>query len=340
GIIALMIAAGEAVALAMALASGASFVHVLAIHAVATVALAIWCTFTWRGGGDVAIPVMAFLISLVAGPLGALGAGALAWIGRPTGADQPRLLAGWYARIANSITTDPVSQLCEHVAVGRAVDLSEEPPTSFLHTMSSGPLVERQTVLGIVARKFHFDYLPVLRAALDNPEPVIRVQAAAVAARVRGDLKSEMDRLIAAAASPPIDIGGRLALAAKLDLGIEARLVDQITAQAAGAARDTLLDGCDEREVANWCQRARRHRQLPPFDLAAIRAGGQHAELPSPQWIDAPRLVDSFERRLIRAGRYAALRRVRALLRAGAAHPGARLRSIELRDASPSAAGT
>lgn len=54
---------------------------------------------------------------------------------------------------------------------------------------------ERQRALGLIARHFHPDYAPVLDAALRSPEPVVRVQAAAVVARVREDLKARVASL-------------------------------------------------------------------------------------------------------------------------------------------------
>jgi hypothetical protein len=62
-------------------------------------------------------------------------------------------------------------------------------------------------VLSLIARRFHPDYLPTLSLALVSEEPVIRVQAAAVAAKIRGGLAARAEAALAAAAdlTQPID---------------------------------------------------------------------------------------------------------------------------------------
>ena len=130
-------------------------------------------------------------------------------------------------RIAFSTKTNPVSRLAETIAIGRTVNLAAPLPSSFMDVIERGSLSERQTVLGLIARRFNVDYLPALHLALRSPEPIIRVQAAAVAAHIRGDLNakvlSELARCLDAAVQP----GDALRVAGRIDLAIASGLVEE-----------------------------------------------------------------------------------------------------------------
>ena len=156
----------------------------------------------WRTpGADRTMLALAALATACVGPLGAVGA-VLATLLAPARQTTTPLLEAWYQRIAHSIEIDPTTQLCDMVAIGRAVDLSGGPPPSFAQIMTTGGLGERQALLGHIARHFHVDYLPALKIALANPEPVIRVQAAAVASKVQHALSGIVATWAARTAGP------------------------------------------------------------------------------------------------------------------------------------------
>jgi len=113
---------------------------------------------------------------------------------------QPALLAAWYDRIALSGDIDAVTRLADTVAMGRALRTNETLPRPFADVMASGSLADRQTALGLIARHFSPAYADALKAALVTGEPLVRVQAAAVAVKVRGELKSAVRGGIAQAA--------------------------------------------------------------------------------------------------------------------------------------------
>jgi hypothetical protein len=123
--------------------------------------------------------------------------------------------------------TDEATRLCENVATGRTADLTGHAPASFVAVMERGSLDDRQAALGIIARNFHPDFLPVLMQALKSPEPVIRVQAAAVATKVRGDLRALVDRHAGVTAAAVADSPGALVVAAELEAAIASGLLDE-----------------------------------------------------------------------------------------------------------------
>lgn len=154
---------------------------------------------------DVMPGAMVVAATAVAGPVGALFALAIPRLSPRRGGPSP-LLEAWYHRIALSGDIDAETRLCDNVGSGRTMNLASPPPQSFVEVMTAGGLADKQSALGLIARRFHPDYLPALALALKSPEPVVRVQAAAVAARVRDGLKTRvralLDELEAAVVSP------------------------------------------------------------------------------------------------------------------------------------------
>jgi hypothetical protein len=183
--------------LAAVSAFGGQLILWLVLHvAVVTCAGAV----LWRArmAPDLSPQALAVLATLIAGPLGAaLAAAALASLAR----ERPNrdLLEAWYDRISLAGELDPVTQLYNSVAMGRAVQTTTAMPQRFEVVMTEGSLSDRQAALGLIARKFEPSYAPALRLALVSPEPVIRVQAAAVAVKVRGELKSSIESALARA---------------------------------------------------------------------------------------------------------------------------------------------
>lgn len=145
---------------------------------------------------DASVATLIFLLVLVSGPAGAAAALAmLAFTNRPPAGSAT--LAAWYRRLADAGAVETATAMHDRVAAGRVLRFDAAPPARFLEVIATGSLEERQTALGLMARKFDPRYAPALEAALRSPEPVVRVQAAAVAARVRGDLKGRVATLLA-----------------------------------------------------------------------------------------------------------------------------------------------
>lgn len=199
---------------------------------------------------DLSAPLLTLIATSVAGPLGALvGVLSLAWLARPV-APAP-LLQAWYDRIALSTTVDPETELSDRIASGRVLDTSAPPPLALVGIIRTGTLEERQAALGLIARFFHMNYLAALSDALSSDVPVIRVQAAAVAARIRPRLAEETDRRIAEAADllrdseRPAAHDRSLQLVRELDQAIESGLIDKPVADAAAAIAARLTADID-----------------------------------------------------------------------------------------------
>ncbi len=149
--------------------------------------------------------LLAFAV-LIAGPFGAVGGLLIGWLSRPERDDVERLSA-WYQRIALSTDLSATTRHSDRILTGRVANMAAAMPQSFSAVLDHGNVRDKQIVLGLIARRFHPAYLAALKLALVSDEPVIRVQAAAVAAKIRGDLAVRAEAALDAAADPtmPID---------------------------------------------------------------------------------------------------------------------------------------
>ncbi len=193
-----------------------------------------------RACTDGGYAVLAIVATLATGPFGALGALLMPRLARRNPASEA-LLSAWYARIALSAEQDAFTKLSDRVAIGRAANLAALPPEPFVELFQTGPIAEQQIALGLIARSFHVGYLPVLQIALDSPEPVIRVQAAAVAARIRGPLNAGTVAQFARAADPTLTPAEAMEVAVELRAAIESRLLDSAEQTTAERVREALL---------------------------------------------------------------------------------------------------
>lgn len=217
-----------------------------------------------RSGGDLTAMLLMLIAVSASGPLGAVGSLlAIAWLMLP--ARPSPLLEEWYERISLSTTIDPVTRLAERVAAGRVIAPLSAPPASFSGVIGTGGLEQRQRALGLIARKFHHGYLPTLQAALRSEEPVIRVQAAAVAAHVGPGLAAETVRLIEAADhADRTDLAGAVGIASKLEALAASGLIDKPMEDRARAAVDRLIGSIDVLAIPRAMVREREGRE--PLD--------------------------------------------------------------------------
>jgi len=214
-------------------------VWLVAFHLVVVTLLARWLLALIRAGRDIRLPQLLFLATLVSGPIGAtLSLMALPFAARR--AEPSPLLEAWYERIAQSVSVDAATRLSDNVAIGRTIDVATAPPLAFTTVIEQGSLAERQTALGLIARQFHPAYAPALSAALKSHEPVVRVQAAAVAARVRRDLQNRVQHLVASIDAMLQNAEASLHAAAELESATSSALLGEVDRLCASAAAKRL----------------------------------------------------------------------------------------------------
>ncbi len=203
-----------------------------AAHLAVTAAVALLLWRPLRSGADGGVALLGVLATFATGPFGAAGTLVLPALAATNRLSEARL-AGWYQRIALSAEQDDFTRTSDAIAIGRAANLAAPTPNELAHTFRGGATAGQQTALGMIARNFHPAYLPVLKIALESPEPVIRVQAAAVAARVRETMKREIGPMLARAADPQLAPDDALALAADLDMSAASGLLEDASRSSA-----------------------------------------------------------------------------------------------------------
>ncbi|MGE3917668.1 MAG: hypothetical protein AB7F78_18400, partial [Hyphomicrobiaceae bacterium] len=288
--------------------AGLVLVHILTLLSIAALLAA-----TQRRGSDTTYLLLALIAGAATGPLGPLGAGLL-WLAAAKQGQRPSpLIAQWYERIAASTAVAPEERLCADVRIGRALQLDGPSPASYPAIMLTGSLGERQTVLGRIARHFHPEYLETLRIALASPEPVLRVQAAAVAAHIGPRARAYFDER--AAAPRPNDMEGALADLDEMEAMLASGLLDE----------------------AQRLRGAMRSRQLGDTIVAGLAHGPpRRAAIGEPARLAM--LEERLERLLFERRRLAELRSLRQARKLGARFPSARFRKLRVRPALAEAA--
>lgn len=197
---------------------------------------------------DAAPALLVLTATLLLGPPGTLMAG-IATMAAVRREPDRAILEAWYARISDAGDVDRVTRLSAAVVMRRAIDTEAPLPSNFAMIMAEGSIAERQNALGLIARRFAPHYAPALKAALVSSEPVVRVQAAAVAVKVKSEIVLVLDTL--AAANGQVNDPARAAeIAAELDAMIETGLLDDADAARAETARRRLLDVANALEFA------------------------------------------------------------------------------------------
>ncbi len=163
----------------------------------------------------------------------------LLWRQRPNTA----MLDEWYDRISQAGDVAPMTALTTKIAMGRSVDTDGALPHSFEQVINRGSLHDQQAALGLIARRFSPEYAPALRAALVSSEPVIRVQAAAVAVKVRGEAASALSLAIRQAQVATLSMPIARDLAVRIDALIRSQLLEEFDRSRGEDVLAQLLDG-------------------------------------------------------------------------------------------------
>ena len=204
----------------------------------------------WRRSADEDLTISAIMVLViaVAGPAGALVSMAMLAAVDHAGAG-PEVLHKWYARLSQASGADPAAELHDRVSAGRVLKTEAPAPENFVDIIAEGTLTERQAALGLMARHCHPDFAPALQAALRSPEPVVRVQAAAVVSRVRGNLKSRIRAMIATPHDLEIADAAELLRLARCPL-VDRPEAEKCRAGATGVFKSALANGRDVKAAA------------------------------------------------------------------------------------------
>lgn len=185
-------------------------------------------------------PLLLLFIVAVAflGPLGIIGTGfaallgvAFAWRARP--------FLEWYEALFAISAQDRTQALHERVVLRGHGPSVRSTVASFADMIAHGTLTEKQSALSLIGAGFQTEFAPALHAALNDPEAVIRVQAASVVAQIERRFVERGEALEARHAERPDD-ASLLEMAQHHEALATAGLLDAGRARDAATAALTL----------------------------------------------------------------------------------------------------
>jgi hypothetical protein len=190
-LVALVTFAASLAVLAYSLSPSAQFPHCLLLHGTVLVLPAAYLAIRARQNRDLTLPFLLLIVTAATGPVGAIGCAAMAlslWSRQPS----PSRLQRWYDYISGVVERGRVAHLYDEVVAGRLASNPGAEVPRFKPILQSASVEDQQRVLGVIGRRYHAAFRPVLRRALRNRNGFIRAQAAAVASRLDADEKNRL----------------------------------------------------------------------------------------------------------------------------------------------------
>jgi hypothetical protein len=230
--ICLLVALAETGLVLVGIAGGLSLPTMLLVHCAIMLGVTLVLDQRERRRMDSRVLAVAVVTTAVSGPIGAT-LSALLGVYLRYRKIETELLANWYERISGHTDQDSVLELHERIQAGRTLNPYVDARARFAAILRSGPLDEKQRVLSVITQKYNAGFAGLLQIALRNQDPPIRVQAAAVAARLK-----ENERLLFrsimrdASALPASDARLRMDLVDKIVHSLETGLLDAQDAEA------------------------------------------------------------------------------------------------------------
>jgi len=188
----------------------AFLIHLMVI--VSTAAL-VWART--RRGFDSRVAWIAAVSTPTLGPIGILGA-LLAAIPMDLRRGRDLDFHHWYLSLFPEEETTPAEELYDLIVSGRA-NADTAATVSFMDIMEGSDPARKQAVVALVARHFHPSFTPILKAALADADPTVRVQAATAAARIENAFSQRWMELDREVRRRPANVTARLELARLLD---------------------------------------------------------------------------------------------------------------------------
>ncbi len=207
-----------------------NFQDILIVHAALSVLLLLWAGL--RKLADRRFSITLAVATSVMGPFGALGTllSFCAWFLSPhsrSDADD------WYELLFPEWEHTPEELIYQDVRLKKRSIMNnlDTDVAPLSDVFENGTIDERVEVIAYLARNYKPHFNDALKKALNNDEPAIRVQAAALAARVESEHRDEISELEKAHKAKPSDLAVLEKLADAYDRYALSGLLADVTAQ-------------------------------------------------------------------------------------------------------------
>jgi polysaccharide biosynthesis protein PelE len=154
-----------------------------AAHGLLSAILVLIYAGLWRAGEH--DPLLAIFVTTTTfmGPFGAIGS-VFTSVLRILFLSRSITFQEWHTSLFPQLEIDPVRQLYQQLAIREAKPGETSSVAPFTDVIALGTVQQKQTVTALIADNFRPGFTPALKAALNDPEPAVRVQAATAAARI------------------------------------------------------------------------------------------------------------------------------------------------------------
>ena len=190
-LVALLTSACSLAVLAYGLSALASVTVFVLLHLAVLIVPAAFLGLRTRRNGELTVPVVLLLATFAAGPVGALGCAMMALALWRQGR-SPLRLQDWYDYIAGVVARGRLKSIHDELISDRLLADPAAQVPRFRPILHSTSIEEQQRVLGVIGRRYHPDFRPVLLKALRAKDGFIRAQAAAVASRLDIEEKNRL----------------------------------------------------------------------------------------------------------------------------------------------------
>jgi hypothetical protein len=245
----------------------------VAIHVVLAGILGAIASWLYRRGEHNPIFLL-FAVSVTAlGPIGAAGS-TIAALLHAVFVRRAIPFERWYASLFPRAEQDQVRTLYEMIALRGAGPGARSTAAPFTDILALGTVKQKQSVITLISDYFTPAFAQVLRRALNDAEPAIRVQAASAAARIENQFLVRSMAIAEARAASPDEPERPLDLARLCDEYVQTGLMDEPRAnatrqQALELYEAVLSSGVQDHSIAE--SSARLLIELGRADEAVIR---------------------------------------------------------------------
>ncbi len=239
-LIVLIVAALEAWLLLRVILEPEAVLSILPLHGLVSLGLLL-AAFGMRGSVTESPHFLLFVVATVfLGPLGVAGAAGAALLTR-VHAWRAMPFEEWYRALFPEERQDRTRELYEKVVLRGHGPAERSTVAPFADVMSLGSLQEKQAAIALIASHFRPEFAVALRAALNDPEAAVRVQAAAAVARIEQQFLRRSMALEARRAADPADPSLLMELASHYGALSVTGLIDETRAREAAEAALALF---------------------------------------------------------------------------------------------------
>lgn len=228
-------------------------VFFLVLHLIVLLFLLLLVRFIFQRGEDLNYPLLLLVAVFGTGPFGAAGFLVFAAL-RPIYSYFSTPASVWFEGLFPEHQQSQFSTIYQRITSGWDDYSQLSEISSFQDLFNYGTLSQKQTVLDAIVKDFDPIYAPILKRALDDPHNTVRIQAAAIVAKIDLDFDEQLKKNMRAYSETPDDPDVILKLAQHYDSFTSSGIMDAMREKEIGERaiyyyREYLKINPDDRNI-------------------------------------------------------------------------------------------